>query len=416
MSEPLPVRATIESSVSSWERGFERVVEWAPYLTLGIATTLSLLSVTDPRSRLISIGLASAAALWAWLMFTRQRDRRDDQSWMRVYFAGFIVLAALLMAHHGVFFVFVITGFIHAFLLRPAPVAFTGVALSSLVINAMIVYPDATPDDWWTYGLIVIIQTVAVGFGILGGERISDLSEQRRRSLIELEAALEENAGLHAQLVAQAREAGVNDERQRMAREIHDTIAQGLTGVITQLEAAGQVRDDPTELQRRLDNATRLARESLTEARRSVRAGLPESLEDRSLPDAISHVVERWSSLSRVPSEVSTTGNPRGLHPEVEVTVLRVTQEALANVAKHAKASRVGVTLSYMGDVVTIDVRDDGAGFSPGHNGGNPGFGLTSMQQRVEGLSGTLVVESEPGRGTAVSARLPAVPLGQDLG
>jgi signal transduction histidine kinase len=110
-----------------------------------------------------------------------------------------------------------------------------------------------------------------------------------------------------------------------------------------------------------------------------------------------------------------TTGDAQGLHPEVEVILLRVVQEALANVAKHAEASRVGVTLSYMDDVVTVDVRDNGAGFQPtsGVNGADvdPGFGLTAMRQRVERLAGTLEIESEPGRGTAVSATLPAIPL-----
>jgi signal transduction histidine kinase len=261
----------------------------------------------------------------------------------------------------------------------------------------------------------VVIQTVAVGFGIIGGEKISDLSEQRRRSLVELEAALEENAGLHAQLVAQAREAGIHDERQRIAGEIHDTIAQGLTGVITQLEAAARFKDDPVELQRRLDNATSLARASLDEARRTMRAVLPAPLEDRHLPQALADEAARWSSLSQVPVDMVTTGDSQSLHPEVEVTMLRVVQEALANVAKHAGASRVGVTLSYMGDVVTVDVRDDGTGFQPlgSVNGveGDAGFGLTAMRQRVERLAGTLEIESGPGRGTAVSATLPAIPL-----
>jgi signal transduction histidine kinase len=197
-----------------------------------------------------------------------------------------------------------------------------------------------------------------------------------------------------------------------MAREIHDTIAQGLTGVITQLEAAGQVKADPTELQRRLDNATGLARESLAEARRAVQAVVPVPLEDRRLPDALEDVVARWSSLSGVPSELITTGSPEPLHPEVDVAVLRVVQEALANVAKHAQASRVGVTLSYMGDIVNIDVRDDGVGFSAG-NGSAPdgGFGLVAMRQRIELLTGTLEIESEPGTGTAISASVPAIPL-----
>src|SRR5207237_1763850 len=100
-----------------------------------------------------------------------------------------------------------------------------------------------------------------------------------RQAVARLEAALVENAGLHAQLLAQAREAGVLDERQRMAREIHDTIAQGLTGIVTQLEAAGQAKDRSDDWQRHIKNATRLARESLSEARRSVGATRPQSAE-----------------------------------------------------------------------------------------------------------------------------------------
>jgi signal transduction histidine kinase len=120
-----------------------------------------------------------------------------------------------------------------------------------------------------------------------------------------------------------------------------------------------------------------------------------------------------------VPGEVETTGDARALHPEVEVTLLRVAQEALANVAKHADASRAGVTLSYMEDVVSLDVRDDGAGFVPpavpAASNGSPaggGFGLIAMRQRVSRLAGQLEIESEPGTGTAVSASLPAIPLG----
>jgi signal transduction histidine kinase len=404
-----------EASLSKWERGFEKVVEWVPYVTLAIGLVLSSFAANTWTDRLVSIGLAIGSAAWVLLMFTLQRDRRKDQRWMRLYFGGLMVFSAVLMYLLPVYFVFVITGFIHAYLLKPAPLAFFGIGLTSVIINSRIIYPDPTADEWWTFGIIVVIQTVAIGFGGVGGEKIAELSEQRRRSLIELEAALEENAGLHAQLVAQAREAGVTDERQRIAGEIHDTIAQGLTGVITQLEAANQVKSDSAELQRRLDNATNLARESLAEARRSMRAILPAPLEGRQLADAVADEAARWSSLNRVPTEVTTTGETQGLHPEVEVTVLRVAQEALANVAKHADASRVGVTLSYMGDIVTIDVKDNGAGFETGSGtngaGADPGFGLTAMRQRVERLAGTLEIESEPGGGTAVCATLPAIPI-----
>ena len=109
-----------------------------------------------------------------------------------------------------------------------------------------------------------------------------------------------------------------------------------------------------------------------------------------------------------MPAEVTATGDPRPLHPEIESTILRITQEALSNVDKHAAAGRVGLTLSYMDEQVSLDVRDDGAGFAPGPG---PGYGLPGMRRRVLRLAGRLSVESEPGGGTAISAILPAVPF-----
>jgi signal transduction histidine kinase len=249
---------------------------------------------------------------------------------------------------------------------------------------------------------------------------IAELAEANRR----LEDIMAENTGLQAQLLVQAREAGAGDERQRMAREIHDTLAQGLTGIITQLEAAQQTSND-TERERRIGNAKQLARDSLAEARRSVQALRPLALEDSRLPDALADEVTRWTATSGVPAEVRTTGDPRALHPEVEVTLLRAAQEALANVAKHAAAAHVWITLSYMEDVVTLDVRDDGRGFAQPRAGDEPadedspagegsvggGFGLIAMRQRVNRLAGQLEIESEPGAGTVISASLPAIPL-----
>ena len=249
------------------------------------------------------------------------------------------------------------------------------------------------------------------------GVKVGEQNEARKHMIAELaeanhrlEEMIAENTGLQAQLLTQAREAGAGDERQRMAREIHDTIAQGLTGIVTQLEAAQQTSND-AERERRIDNAKRLARDSLAEARRSVQALRPQALENSRLPEALADEVARWSATSGVAGEVETTGEARALHPEVEVTLLRVAQEALANVAKHAEASRAGVTLSYMEDVVSLDVRDDGVGFAAapaeasranGHlaseNPAAGGFGLIAMRQRVGRLAGQLEIESEPGQ------------------
>ena len=212
--------------------------------------------------------------------------------------------------------------------------------------------------------MIIVIQSVVIGAGVVLGEKVNEQSEERRQALEQLNAALVENAGLHAQLVAQAREAGVLEERGRMAREIHDTIAQGLTGIVTQLEAADQARERPAERDRHLEHAKRLARESLAEARRSVEASMPGAWRPARCPRRSTRSPRDWSERNGIPVDVTVTGVAIALHPDIEVALLRTAQEALANVAKHADASRVGLTLSFMGDVVTLDVRDDGVGFT----------------------------------------------------
>jgi len=127
-------------------------------------------------------------------------------------------------------------------------------------------------------------------------------------------------------------------------------------------------------------------------------------------------VVDRWTNMSGVTAQLVTTGTPQPLLPDIEVTLLRTAQEALTNIAKHANASRVALTLSYMEDLVTLDVRDDGRGFDrSGAQAESPdgGFGLTAMRERVRRVAGTLEVESEPGTGTAISACVPAIIAGR---
>src|SRR6266511_4056715 len=177
-------------------------------------------------------------------------------------------------------------------------------------------------------------------------------SEERRRIIVELENARAENT----RLLAEARQSAVLQERQRMAGEIHDTLAQGLTGIVTQLEAAEQALDDQSAgVRRHLDTARRLARESLAEARRSVQALRPQPLEAVQLPEAVAQVAARWAHDTGIAATATTTGAPRPLHPEVEVTLLRAAQEAFTNAARHARPSAVSLTLSYMEDLVSLD-------------------------------------------------------------
>ncbi|MDH2428401.1 sensor histidine kinase [Sphaerisporangium sp. TRM90804] len=387
-----------------------------PYLVLAVSAGLTLLiEDTTPAGRLAILGLTALAAGWTLWMVTLHPAWMANPKAAGLYVAGlvgFIAALGLLSPWFAGFYAF--TGYVHSWALLRGRWRVVGVAgtAAAAVTGYFGGLPGPDPAVISSYLLFIVAITVLVVLVSLFGDITADqgarsrkMVEQLAEANARLEETMRENSGLQAQLLLQAREAGVTDERQRMAREIHDTLAQGLAGIITQVQAAAKAKHDPAEWQRHLDNAARLARDSLAEARRSVHAVGPGELESARLPEALAEVTKRWEGIHGVRVEFATTGDARPLHPEVEVTLLRVAQEALANVGKHAGAARVGVTVSYMDDVVTLDVRDDGAGFVPGADSG--GFGMTSMRQRVTRLAGTFEVESEPGGGAAVSATIP---------
>jgi signal transduction histidine kinase len=407
------------SDDNTWERRYFKALDLAPYALLGVSILLSQWQPDQTaEDRLVILGLAALAAAWVLVMYTLPGARwRKHMGPMLVYFAGLLALGGALEARSPVFMAFVISGFLQAFVVLPPVLAIFGITATSCVL-----YLSQPGSNWLSPRalpfliFIIGLQTLIVGGGGYVGIRMSHENTKRRKLVTDLEAALEENAGLHVQLLTQAREAGVLDERQRLAREIHDTLAQGLIGVITQLEAAEQAHEHGVVWQLHVDQALSLARENLTEARRSVQALRPEPLEGSRLADAIGDMAARWSESASVPLHFETTGHPTPLLVDLEVALFRVSQEALTNVAKHANAAKVGVTLSYLDDVVLLDVRDDGDGFTPGpaaasnRSVSGQGFGLKGMGQRLERVGGRLEIESAPGAGTAISASVPAIP------
>jgi signal transduction histidine kinase len=411
MTEPMHA-----SDKPAWERFGDAMIGWCGYVLLVPPSIYVIVaSWGDPAWLATTLAIAAAAAGWIYLLYTRlPPPRQAHRLRMGIFFIGVLVFASALMLRSPIYFIFAISGFFYAAILRPLPLAFVGVFATSFLINTLIAGFPQNADGWTYYVTIIALQTVIIGAGSVFGEKVSEQNEERRQALAKLEAALVENAGLHAQLLTQAHEAGILDERARMAREIHDTIAQGLIGIVTQLEAADQARDRTEDRDRHLANAQRLARESLVEARRSVEASMPAALESGTLPDALADVTREWSELNGIPADVTVTGNVIALHPEVEVALLRIAQEALSNVARHAGATRAGLTLSFIGDVVTLDVRDDGVGFAvdQADAGSASGFGLSGMRQRIARVAGSLAIESEPGGGTALSARVPAIAAG----
>jgi signal transduction histidine kinase len=413
---------TTNARLDSWERRGERLINLVPYVALVVsaALTWAVSSVWPQASLPTTLALSAFAGAWMLWFVTLHPAWESRRVLMGVYFFVLLAVIAVLVIRAPLYGFFAFGGYLHAVYALHGRLRAVGVGLTSVLcalsqvggvgtlasLSGVVFFLVVMAFNIGVAGIMVFFSWVTVEQAARRQRMIAELAEANAK----LEAAMAENAGLHAQLLAQAREAGVLDERARMAREIHDTIAQGLTGIITQLEAAGQV---PQQRQRHLDAAASLARQSLSEARRSVRNLQPEPLDGVPLRDALADVAHHWSDLHALPATVTTTGTPRPMHPEIEGTLLRTAQEALANVAKHASATRVGLTLSYMEDQVTLDVRDDGAGFDPSAAPpveGPGGFGLRAMRQRLDRVAGRLEIESEAGAGTAICATVPAIP------
>ncbi len=398
-----------------------------PYAALAGSTGLVLVSgdIDVPRQGLpVTLVVVAAAVAWLLGMVTLRPRWAERPRRAVVFFVGLVVLIGLLVWCHPFYGFFAWTGYLFTMSALRGRWRLAGAAAVACftAISQVGGFGNLTAaETWLPFGVILAFNIgIAVTMTFLSivnndhAARRAELLRQLTDANDKLASALSENAGLHAQLLVQAREAGVLDERQRMAGEIHDVLAQGLTGIVTQLEAADQAAGRERDRRRHLDTAKQLARDSLTEARRSVRALRPHQLTGAALPEALGEVVDGWSARHDVTAKLITTGPVRPLLPEIEATLLRTAQEALANVARHAGAGRVALTLSYMEDLVTLDVRDDGAGFDPSRRRSEQyegGYGLTAMRERVQRVAGTLAVESEPGAGTAISACVPAIHL-----
>jgi signal transduction histidine kinase len=214
-------------------------------------------------------------------------------------------------------------------------------------------------------------------------------------------------AALQDELARTQRESGANEERARVSRDIHDTVAQSMTsiGMLARMAA-----DPDADVSRSLEQISELAASGLADARRIVNDLMPAELDGTALGDALSRMLERLSDETGITAELQADGDLPSLGLDAEVALLRTAQSALANVRAHAHASRVVVTLADAGDAVRLDIVDDGRGFDPTRldvPGPEGGYGLRSMRARLRELGGGLDVESAPGDGTALSAHVP---------
>ncbi|MDC3959778.1 sensor histidine kinase [Polyangium jinanense] len=230
-------------------------------------------------------------------------------------------------------------------------------------------------------------------------------------SEMELARALAHQAMLAIQLMRlsrQSREAAIAAERNRMARDLHDTLAQGFTGVIVQLEATEDAwsRGLLPEAGKHLVRAQELARGSLQEARRSAHALRSQALAEKSLSEAMGDLIKKMTSGTSVVGVFTLEGSPWPLSNEWEENLLRIGQEVLTNTLRHARARHFNARLAFEPHRLRFELRDDGLGFDPSAQ--NEGLGLIGIKERVEVMGGQLTIRSAEGSGTAIVASLPA--------
>lgn len=338
-------------------------------------------------------GALTCLVLW-YLLFGRRVIRADNEGWPAYLFLlGTLVLAGvqLMFAPANPLVLFMLYPMI--FMAVPLYAAVPAVVLASLVQIGLMLGRDV-PEGELLPPVVGMVISILMGTFI---DRTTRESNHRAALIVELKASQAEVARL-------SREAGTATERARLAREIHDTLAQGFTSIVTLVQAAESELDgDRAKVRKHLDLAVRTARENLSEARNLVAALTPSALDTGTLDDAIRRQVERLREETEIDATYRTVGGVGELPTAVEVVLLRAAQEALSNVRKHAGARTVNVVLRFGADSVTLTVTDDGVGFASG----TEGFGLSGMRARVEQVSGTLVIQSAPGNGTRLELEVP---------
>ncbi len=376
------------------------------FVSLFIPFALVMLGQPGPAGaeRVQIVALTGLLALWqigSMLYARRVPDWRSRSLTSAAIVLVGIALWYLLVRINPAFY-FTLAGFYSQifFMLPPLWAIPVSVGLGALVWAQ----GGAGPLDVRDPGLWATL--VGIGFSVIFYIWIAAIISQSA----ERKALIDELRRTQADLASAEREAGTLAERQRLAREIHDTLAQGFVSIVLHLEAAEQALPAGLPVvQQHLGQAKTTARQSLAQAREVVQDLRAQPVEGSPLPAAIRQAVENWAAATGVAATVAITGDVHPIPPDVEVTLLRAVQEALANVRKHASASRLAVTLSYMGDEVVLDVQDNGAGIGAAATDPllSSGYGLTAMRERVEQHHGSLLIESSPGEGTTLVIEIP---------
>jgi signal transduction histidine kinase len=347
------------------------------------------------------ITCAALAAMAPWYLLQRRSVLYGESSLARgmIYLAGLWILF-IIASSQGIIETWVLLALgPQCFLAVPFRWAVGAIIALNVTPVAVALITGASPGELTSLiasGVLTVAFSVAFGYWVF---RIIAQSYDRA-------GLIEQLSQTRAELAGANRRAGVLAERQRLSGEIHDTVAQGFTSIIMLLQAAdADVERQPAAARGHLALALQTARENLAEARALVAALAPAGLEPGALGGALHRLAATMDGRLGTAARFDVAGLAVPLPRQAEVMLLRVAQEALANVRKHARARQVLVRLRYAEGQVGLEITDDGAGFDPGRPGG--GYGLPGMRARADEAGGRLEVRSSPGGGTTVSVVVP---------
>ncbi|MDY3127029.1 MAG: sensor histidine kinase [Corynebacterium sp.] len=280
-----------------------------------------------------------------------------------------------------------------------------GAVLSATLVSIVAQVPQGLTFGGVMGPVVSALVTVAIYYAF---QRLHEINVERAHLITELMSTRE-------QLAVTEHNAGINAERQRIAHEIHDTLAQGLSSIQMLLHAADRdldsIEDGVAKARTRIELARRTAADNLHEARAMIAALQPAGLSDTSLIGALERMTQGFAAAGELTIDVAAEGTPRQLPMKVEAVLLRVAQGAVGNITKHANATRARVTVTYNEHDVRVDVVDNGRGFNVDQVQARPAglghIGLDAMRRRAEEVGGEVAIESTLGHGTAISISIP---------
>lgn len=393
-----------DTSTASERHAFDVGVWWDVYFTFAMCGLIVLALVTGPPEwRWTTAGLMAAviAVYYAVARTYVQTDGRRP-GWVSRPVLAVLLLAPILPA-------VILNPSLTLVMVAFSPLAFMALgsllavpALGSVLLLPALIQGLLGQREWADVGMTFLINGVILGLALWFGtwfERIVVQSAERYELIEKLRHSREEVSHLSEQ-------AGAMAERERLAREMHDTLAQGFTSIITLTQAVeSELDSDPATARRHLALMRETAAENLAEARAMVAARQAVTVESGDLDGALTRVSERLGRELGIEVTATVTGTPEELSNDLRVCLLRTAQEALANIRKHADAGRARVTLAYTDVGVALTVADDGRGFDVSRP--SDGNGLANMRHRAESVGGLLDLESAPGQGTTVRLTIP---------